>query len=78
VELPGPVWTRLTLAWIVFFLALGFANLYVAYSFTTEAWANFKVFGATGLIVLFVLGQGVYMSKHLPHESETPAEETKP
>jgi len=78
VELPDPVWTRLTLAWIVFFLALGFANLYVAYSFTTEAWANFKVFGVTGLIVLFTLGQGVYMSRHLPQKPEAPAEEPKP
>ena len=78
VELPSPIWTRLTLAWIVFFLALGFANLYVAYSYSTEAWANFKAFGSTGLILLFTLGQGVYMSRHLPQESEAPAEEPKP
>ncbi|WP_431265660.1 septation protein A [Roseateles chitinivorans] len=76
--LPDPVWTRLNWAWVAFFGLMGFANLYVAYSFSTEAWANFKAFGSTGLIVLFTLGQGVYMSRHLPHETEAAAEEPKP
>jgi intracellular septation protein len=78
VELPDTAWTRLTIAWILFFAILGFANLYVAYSFSTEAWANFKVFGVTGLIVLFTLGTGLYMGRHMPQESESPAEEPKP
>ncbi|MBO9688144.1 septation protein A [Roseateles chitosanitabidus] len=77
VDLPDPVWARLNWAWTLFFAAMGFANLYVAYSYSTEAWANFKVFGSTGLMVLFTLGQGVYMSRHLPQE-EAPAEERKP
>jgi len=77
--LPDPVWTRLNWAWVAFFAAMGFANLYVAYSFSTEAWANFKAFGSTGLILLFTLGQGLYMSRHLPQEVEAPAaEEHKP
>ena len=77
-HLPDPVWVRLNWAWVTFFAAMGFANLYVAYSYSTEAWANFKAFGSTGLILLFTLGQGVYMSRHLPQESEAPAEEPKP
>ncbi|WP_431258679.1 septation protein A [Roseateles chitinivorans] len=76
--LPDAAWTRLNWAWVAFFGLMGFANLYVAYAFSTEAWANFKAFGSTGLIVLFTLGQGVYMSRHLPHETEAAAEEPKP
>ncbi|MDR7331404.1 septation protein A [Roseateles asaccharophilus] len=69
-QLPDPVWARLNLAWVLFFAAMGVVNLYVAYNFSTSAWANFKVFGVTGLILLFTLAQGVYMSKHLPQQEE--------
>lgn len=63
--LPDPVWTRLNWAWVSFFTLMGFANLYVAHEFSTGTWANFKVFGSTGLLVLFMLGQGLYMSRHM-------------
>jgi len=76
-HLPDVIWTRLNRAWIVFFAAMGFANLYVAYSFSTEAWANFKVFGGTGLMIAFMLGQGIYMSRHLPHDDDAAVEEPK-
>jgi len=76
-HLPDVIWTRLNRAWIVFFAAMGFANLYVAYSFSTEAWANFKVFGGTGLMIAFMLGQGIYMSRHLPQDDDTVVEEPK-
>jgi intracellular septation protein len=32
-ELPDPIWRRLNLAWALFFIALGFLNLYVANDF---------------------------------------------
>lgn len=64
--LPAFVWQRLNRAWVLFFGALGVVNLYVAYSYSTSTWADFKVFGVTGLILLFTLGQGIYMSRHLP------------
>ncbi len=69
-QLPDAVWLRLNRAWVLFFAIMGVANLYVAYHFTTSAWANFKVFGVTGLIVLFTLGQGLYLSKHMPADEE--------
>ena len=64
-ELPVQVWAALNRAWIWFFSAMGALNLYVAYNFSTSTWADFKAFGSTGLIVLFTLGQGFYLSKHL-------------
>jgi intracellular septation protein len=69
-RLPDAVWLRLNRAWVLFFAAMGIVNLYVAYNFSTSTWANFKVFGTTGLILLFTLGQGLYMSKHLPQEED--------
>ena len=64
-ELPLPVWQRLNVAWITFFVLMGVLNLYVAYNYSTSAWATFKAFGATGLMLLFMVGQGFYLNKHM-------------
>ena len=69
-QLPDAIWLRLNRAWVLFFAALGIVNLYVAYHYSTSSWANFKVFGVTGLIVIFTLAQGLYLSKHLPPQEE--------
>jgi len=69
-QLPAPVWQRLNFAWIAFFGLLGLVNLYVAYSFSTSTWFTFKAFGVTSLMLIFMLAQGFYISKHLPPEAE--------
>lgn len=69
IKLPEPVWDRLNFAWAAFFALMGVLNLYVAYSFSEEAWVNFKLFGGTGLMLAFVLAQGLYLSRHLEEES---------
>lgn len=72
-QLPDDTWRRLNGAWIAFFLFLGALNIVVAYSVPTATWVDFKVFGTTGLTLLFIVGQGFYMHKHLPPEADTPA-----
>ena len=69
-ELPAAVWQRLNFAWIGFFALMGLLNLYVAYSFSTSTWATFKAFGATGLMLVFMLVQGLYLSRHIKPEPE--------
>ena len=64
-ELPARVWQRLNLAWIAFFALMGVLNLYVAYSYPTATWVNFKLFGGIGLMLLFTLAQGLYLSRHM-------------
>lgn len=70
-QLPAAVWTRLNLAWAVFFAVMGVANLYVAYQFSTDTWVNFKLYGMLGLTLVFVLAQGFYLARHIE-----PAEES--
>jgi intracellular septation protein len=78
-ELPGSVWQRLNFAWIAFFALMGLLNLYVAYSFDTATWVNFKLFGGMGLMLVFTLAQGVYLTRHLkPEEVEVKAEDKPP
>jgi len=64
------VWYRLNLAWGLFFFMMGALNLYVAFEYSEEAWVNFKLFGSTGLLVVFVIIQGVWLSRHMEHPDE--------
>ncbi len=44
VEAPAVIWIRLNISWVVFFIAMGFANLYVAnFFFLAEAFHTFPV-----------------------------------
>jgi intracellular septation protein len=63
--LPEDVWGKLNLAWIGFFLFMGVLNLIVAFNFSTDIWVDFKLFGGMGLLLLFVLGQGLMLSKYV-------------
>ena len=66
------IWVRLNLAWAVFFIAMGFVNLYVAFNYAEDTWVNFKLFGLLGLTVLFVIAQGVVLARYV---EEKPAVE---
>lgn len=65
--LPENIWQRLNWSWFGFFLFMGFANLAVAFAFglSTDTWVNFKLFGGMGLMLLFVIAQGLLLSKYV-------------
>ncbi|PIT14072.1 septation protein A [Snodgrassella alvi] len=65
ISLPEPAWRKLTCAWVIFLLALGALNLWVAFNFTEAQWVNFKLFGSTTILVLFTIGQTVYISQYI-------------
>jgi intracellular septation protein len=63
--LPDSTWANVNLAWGAFFATIGAINLYVAYNFPTDTWVNFKLFGVTGLIFLFILAQAAMLAKYV-------------
>ena len=71
-ELPEHVWFKLCVAWGVFFLFKGALNLWVAYTFPTDTWVNFKLFGGMGLMLLFVIAQALWVARYVPHEEQSP------
>lgn len=71
IALPLHVWHRLNLTWSLFFAVLGFVNLYVAFNYSTDAWVNFKLFGFTGLMLVFILAQGAWLSKYVDEKKES-------
>lgn len=64
ISMPEPAWRKLTYIWVIFLLALGTLNLWVAYTFTEPQWVNFKLFGSTTILFLFLVGQTVYISQY--------------
>ena len=67
--LPPLIWRRLNLMWGIFFISVGFINLYVMYHFNTDQWVSFKTFGVPGLMLAFILLQMIFLYKHID-ESE--------
>ena len=63
--LPTTVWNILNLSWIVFFAIMGCINLFVAFSFSLDTWVSFKLFGATGLMLVFIVAQIIFLGKYL-------------
>jgi len=69
-NLPDAVWTQLLWAWVSFFAGMGLLNLWVAYTFETATWVNFKLFGGLGLMLVFSLAQAVWVSRHLVQDPQ--------
>lgn len=68
-KVPEFVWSKLNVAWFVFFSVLGSVNLYVAYYYDSNVWVNFKLYGVTSALMLFGVVQTLYLFRYLP---ETP------
>ena len=62
--LPNAVWHKLTYAWVAYFIFMASINGYVAALYSTDTWINFKLWGYA-FPVAFIMGQGVYIAKHL-------------
>jgi len=69
--LPDAVWRRLNGVWVLYSLFMASINAYVAVYFSTEAWVDFKLWGYV-FPVVFILGQGLYVARHLPQSDEQP------
>lgn len=69
-SLPDKVWGQLNLAWSGLFIGLGLANLYVAWNFSTDTWVNFKLFGTSGIMLVFMIAQAAMLAKHIEADKE--------
>ena len=70
VTLPDHAWGLLLHSWACFFAVMGCVNIWVANHFDTDTWVSFKLFGGLGLMLVFVLLQGIYMSRFIKDASE--------
>lgn len=75
--LPTPVWARLTVIWIGYFLFMAGINAYVAAYYSTEDWVNFKLWGYV-FPVIFIVCQGLYIARYLKDDGSAADGEQKP
>lgn len=68
-NLPVPVWSKLTVMWVAYFLFMAAINAYVAAFYSTEDWVNFKLWGYI-FPVVFIVGQGLYIARYLKTDGE--------
>jgi intracellular septation protein len=71
-ELPDPIWHRLTIAWVAYTAFMAAINAYVVLYYSTEAWVSFKVWGYV-FPLTFLIAQGFYIAPHIksgdaPHD----------
>ena len=63
--LPPRVWHRLNFAWVAFFAGMGLLNLWVAHAYSTDTWVTFKLFGGVGLMLVFTVGQALFLNRYV-------------
>jgi intracellular septation protein len=74
IDAPTDIWNKLNFVWAIFLVLLGFLNLYVAFNYTENAWVNFKLFGVTSIMFIFIIGQTLALKKYLIEPSEDKSE----
>jgi len=76
IELPEAGWRVMLHSWTAFLLLMGVLNLWVAYTFSTDTWVSFKLFGGLGLMAVFVIGQALWMSRYV--KTDAPSADRQP
>jgi intracellular septation protein len=67
-EVPPGQWRALNYVWVLFFVAVGLLNIYVAYNYEQATWVKFKVFGLTALTFVFLIGQSFWIVRFMKEE----------
>jgi intracellular septation protein len=71
VDLSRRSWLMLNSAWAGWFALLAVTNIYVARNFPESVWVNFKVFGISAAMLVFMIPQVVWLNgKIKPATSE--------
>ena len=62
-------WLKVNAAWVVFGVLAGIANLVVAYNTSEATWVKTKLFGLTGAMLLFLVGQALWLNSRIRQPS---------
>lgn len=63
-SMPDPIWAKLSLIWVAYFITMALVNLYVAFNFSTSTWVSFKLYSIATLPA-FIIAQSVFLSKYI-------------
>ncbi len=71
IEAPRRIWIVTTWAWVAFLAGLAGLNLYIAEHYSLDTWVNFKVWWATGLFFVFMLGNVLWLARYQRQSPES-------
>ena len=74
IDAPAAIWTKLNFVWVIFLVLLGILNLYVAFNYDENTWVNFKLFGVTLIMFIFIIGQTLALKNYLIEPVEDKSE----
>ncbi|CAN5888353.1 septation protein A [soil metagenome] len=63
-KMPEPIWSKLSLVWVAYFISMAMINLYVAFNFSTSTWVSFKLY-SIGTLPAFIIAQSLFLSKYI-------------
>lgn len=69
-KLPDDIWGRLNMSWVIFFFAVGLANIAAVQYLSCDAWVNFKMFGTSVLMLMFIFAQAAMLAKYVEEDKE--------
>lgn len=69
ITLPDVAWSKLNMAWMLFMAVMGAANLIAAKTLSCDGWIDFKLYGLTGIMLLFAIGQSLLLAKYFDEDS---------
>jgi intracellular septation protein len=55
-------WQKVNIAWVLFGLIAGGANILIAYNTSEATWVKAKVFGLTAAMFLFLIAQAIWLN----------------
>lgn len=58
-------WQNLTLAWTVYFIIMAGLQYYFAFFTSNETWINFKTYGWIPVMLIFMVGQFVFLKNKI-------------
>ena len=68
-QLPEQAWRQLTWLWVLMFASIALANEIAWRHLSTDGWVTFKVFGLTGISLVFGVVIAIFLSRH---QSDSP------
>lgn len=66
-EMPKALWDKLNIAWVIFFIIMGIANIFAALYLSNNAYVAFKFWGLMGASLLFIILQIFILKPYLKH-----------
>lgn len=67
-QLPDPLWRKINFAWALYFAFCAVLNIVVALNFDESTWVQFKTFGFTVLMFVFMLAHIPFVKNYLPQD----------